>query len=96
METQQDVVSRNSPLESLGCKQMLTSDRKYNCVRSNESQLIEQLADQMRFYYEESEYATHQPRVRFSSTDEMSDTSISYDDEQDSCDDINDEGSAVS
>ena len=73
---------------------MMTSDKKYQCAQSNESQLIEQLADQMQNYFEESELA---PRVRFSSTDEMSDDSISYEDaDYSDDDDINDEGSAVS
>ena len=94
LETYQDVVSRNSPLESLAFKKMMTSDKKYQCAKSNKSQLIEQLADQMQNYFEESELA---PRVRFSSSDEMSDDSISYEDAEDSDDDdINDEGSAVS
>ena len=48
----------------------------------------------MQNYFEESELA---PRVRFSSTDEMSDDSISYEDaDYSDDDDINDEGSAVS
>lgn len=87
LETQQNTISRNSHLDNLKLKMMNTSGRLYKGSFTNESHLVEQLANQMQNYFEDQSAPID---------DNMFD-SISYDDDNESCDDdVCDEGTAVS